>query len=529
MENSHLLAEARQQGTTVSDFKFIEYFKKNPTLTTDVGNFTFEALIGQGGNAHVLKFKKGPLYFAVKFLEHLDLRKLGRLKDEFFSAAQLPTHPNVARNFHFGQVTLEARDFSLIVMRLYGQSLKQRGPLAGDMEEEERAKLAVKLFTNLLNGLDHLHTGQVIHRDLKPENVFFDEQSNAFVIGDLGIAHFSDEFPRESETRRGERLGNYLFSPKEQATPGNQPVPANDLFALGQIVQWFLAGTTHRGVGRKPLSSSESPAALRILDSIVEACLHDDAAARPQSVAAVREAIDKAENPGRDITLRGFDLVRAICMSYDQIDKVWYSTRSEDIEDFITNFSRECRAEEFCCVYTGGGDVTGTRFEQLGERRWLLNDVDELLVENIIAYRDRSRLYRSFFIVLAAPDEPFQWQDADGAAVTRPVSDQKFGDAATLFEGRYMDSAIHERSYFKRKGETIEVTSDKFTFRQRHLKRTAYLIVPDRSAASRMTDRTPMANLLESVSASGRLDDQVLADYLNATEDHHSFELARWD
>lgn len=513
----------------MSDFKFVEYFRKNPTLATDVGDFTFEALIGQGGNAHVLKFKKGPLYFAVKFLEHLDVRKLRRLKDEFFSAAQLPTHPNVARNFHFDQVTLDARDFSLIVMRLYGSSLKQVGPLPGELEEKERAKLAVKLFTNLLNGLEHLHAGQVIHRDLKPENVFFDEQSDAFVIGDLGIAHFSDEFPRESETRHGERLGNYLFSPKEQATPGNQPVPANDLFALGQIVQWFLVGATHRGVGRKRLSTSESPDALRILDSIVDACLRDDAAARPQSVAAVRDAIDKAKKPGRDITLRGFDLVRAICMSYDQIDKVWFSTRSEDIEDFITNFSRECRAEEFCCIYMGGGDITGTTLEQLGERRWLLNAVDELLVENIIAYRDPSRLYRSFFIVLAAPDEPFQWLDANGAAVARPSPDKRFGDAATLFEGRYMDSAIHGRSYFKRKGETIEVTSEKFSFRQRHLKKTAYLIVPDRSAASCMTDRTPMADLLESVSALGRLDDHVLADYLNATRSQHSFELTRWD
>lgn len=513
----------------MSDFKLVEYFKKNATLTTDVGDFTFEALIGQGGNAHVLKFKKGPVSFAVKFLEHLDARKLGRLKDEFFSVAQLPTHPNVARNYHFDQVTLDDRDFSMIVMRLYGTSLKQRGPLSGGMEEEERAKRAVKLFMDLLNGLDHLHAGQVIHRDLKPENVFFDAPSDAFVIGDLGIAHFSDEFPRESETRHGERLGNYLFSPKEQAISGNVPVPANDLFALGQIVQWLLTGTTHRGVGRERFSNSESPVDLRILDLVVDACLRDDAAARPQSVAAVREAIAKAKNPGRDITLRGDDLERAICMSYDQIDKIWFSTRLEDIKDFIANFSRECRAEEFCCVYMGGGDLTGTRLEHLGDRRWLLNSVDELLIENIIAYRDRSRNYRSFFIVLAAPDEPFQWQDADGAAVARPAPDKEFGDAATLFEGRYMDSAIQGRSYFKFNGKVIEVTRDKFSLRQRHLKRTAYLIVPDRSAASCMLDRTPMADLLESVSASGRLDDEAMSDYLNATKAHHSVELTKWD
>lgn len=513
----------------MSEFKLVEYFKKNPMLKTDVGDFTFESLIGQGGNAHVLKFKKGPLSFAVKFLEHLDVRKLGRLKDEFFSAAQLSSHPNVARNYHFDQVTLDDHNFSLIVMRLYGPSLKQRGPLPKGLALEERSERAIKLFMDLLNGLDHLHAGQVVHRDLKPENVFFDDLSDAFVIGDLGIAHFSDEFPRESETRHGERLGNYLFSPKEQATPGNVPVPANDLFALGQVVQWFLTSTTHRGVGRERFSNLESPADLRILDSIVDACLRDDITARPQSVEAVREAITKAKNPGRDTTLRGDDLERAICMSYDQIDKVWFSTRLEDIEEFIANFSRECRAEEFCCVYMNGGDRRGTTFQHLGDRRWLLNGDDELLIENIIACRDASRNYRSFFIVLAAPDEPFQWQDVDGAPVSRPAPNKESADAATLFEGRYMDWAIQGRPYFKSKGKAIEVTRDKFSLRRRHLKRTAYLIVPDRSAASFMTDRTPMEALLESVSTSGRLDDQVMAKYLNATRAHHGSELTRWD
>jgi hypothetical protein len=31
----------------VSDSKLVEYFKKSPTLTTDVGDFTFDKLIGQ--------------------------------------------------------------------------------------------------------------------------------------------------------------------------------------------------------------------------------------------------------------------------------------------------------------------------------------------------------------------------------------------------------------------------------------------------------------------------------------------------
>ncbi len=46
-------------------------------------------------------------------------------------------------------------------------------------------------FTQLLIGLDYLHSKQIIHRDLKPSNIFihnyFDE-INLLKIGDFGIS-----------------------------------------------------------------------------------------------------------------------------------------------------------------------------------------------------------------------------------------------------------------------------------------------------------------------------------------------------
>ena len=69
----------------------------------------------------------------------------------------------------------------------------------------------------MTNALSHLHSNQIIHRDLKPKNVFFDKSINEYVIGDLGIAHFSDDvFERESKTKPSERMANFGFSAPEQ-------------------------------------------------------------------------------------------------------------------------------------------------------------------------------------------------------------------------------------------------------------------------------------------------------------------------
>ncbi|ODV59830.1 serine/threonine-protein kinase GCN2 [Ascoidea rubescens DSM 1968] len=44
-----------------------------------------------------------------------------------------------------------------------------------------------KLFTQILEGLEHIHSQNIIHRDLKPMNIFIDENENV-KIGDFGLA-----------------------------------------------------------------------------------------------------------------------------------------------------------------------------------------------------------------------------------------------------------------------------------------------------------------------------------------------------
>ena len=76
----------------------VQHFKKNPVLDTDIGAFEYVSDLGQGGNASVLKFKRGEHDFAIKFIPHGDEGKLRRFRDEIFCAAQIPAHQRDFQN-----------------------------------------------------------------------------------------------------------------------------------------------------------------------------------------------------------------------------------------------------------------------------------------------------------------------------------------------------------------------------------------------------------------------------------------------
>lgn len=270
----------------------VKFFKKNSMFQTDVGLFEFERDLGLGGNANVLKFKRGGQAYAIKFIPHGDESKLSRFRDEFFCAAQIPTHRNVVKTYHFDRATIEETDYSLIVMKFYDDTLHKLGHVVDESSEKRVAK-GSHLFKDLLTGLHHLHAHHIIHRDIKPQNIFFDAETNSYVIGDLGIAHFKDEaFVKEATTKPTDRLANYLFSAPEQVDSKNKITAAADIYSLAQVMQWYFTGKTIRGLGRPRFSSGASGEFLSILDGFADKALRNEPTARFQS-------IDEIANFGR--------------------------------------------------------------------------------------------------------------------------------------------------------------------------------------------------------------------------------------
>lgn len=103
-------------------------------------------------------------------------------------------------------------------------------------------KVSKGYFTQILAGIEYLHSQRIIHRDIKPENLFLTD-SGVVKIGDFGIADILD---------RDNLIGLVPFknssplfkSPEECLFQGGYLLgPPLDMWALGVTLFCFLTGT----------------------------------------------------------------------------------------------------------------------------------------------------------------------------------------------------------------------------------------------------------------------------------------------
>lgn len=499
-------------------------------LQTDIGNFEFVKSLGEGGNSFVFHFKKGEKDFAIKFLKKAENSKLNRFKDEYFCCAQIPSHKNIAHAYHFDKVTVDSDEYFIIIMKYYQGTLRSEGT-GSDRNHDAKAGKAWDLFVCLANALSHLHSNQIIHRDLKPQNVFFDQSINEYVIGDLGIAHFSDDvFERESKTKPSERMANFGFSAPEQIDSKGSVQASSDIYSLGQVLYWYLTGKTIRGLDMEALAKSDSPENLKYLDRIVKKCLINDASKRFQSIAEISEHLKELKNPPKHDywpELHKFD--DAIRKSLPKIKGVLEVSDEKIIKRFFNNFQNECKAEEYWYMNLEGGDNTFTGMSHLNGMNFLFCGMTEIKLSKLFVYRDSGYPYKNFFILLIEPSEAFNLTDEEGSSINRNLSSECSRDYATLWNDRYIDCDETDNGYLEFQGDVITVDRDTFKDRIRHLKKYAYIVVPQGTATARMMDRTATERFLERVVRGGAIEEASLRTYLDETSGHHSREITMYN
>ncbi len=206
------------------------------------GRYRILHTLGEGGMGtvyeaeHVLTQRR----VAIKFLHALLARSAIAAK-RFLNEARAATtidHPNVVEVLDMAQLE-DGTAFMVLPLlrgRDLGAFLHAEGPLS--------VGATVRILTQVCDALSAAHAKGIIHRDLKPANIFLVEREGApdqVKLLDFGIAKFRDQGDN-SLTRTGQTLGTPYFMSPEQAHGKRDVDHRSDLYSLGVILFYCLAG-----------------------------------------------------------------------------------------------------------------------------------------------------------------------------------------------------------------------------------------------------------------------------------------------
>ncbi|WP_291943406.1 protein kinase [Cetobacterium sp.] len=259
-----------------------KYIKNNNnSINTLLGDIIDLKQIGQGGNGLVYEGTLHGKIVAIKFLVSNDRQKLVRFKAEYFNINTLQPNKHIVKYINFEELKIEDYVFPMIIMNKYDCSLKK---YRQNIETPSWDNF-ILFFNFLIKSIKYIHAHGIIHRDLKPENILVLEEFPSFVLADFGIANYSEEYLLKAITTAGERIGNYEFSAPEQASRNVPSCKTMDIYALGQLCQWFTFGSTHKGTGRNFLTSIFNDELTFLYDEIINKCIQNNPQDRFQTIS----------------------------------------------------------------------------------------------------------------------------------------------------------------------------------------------------------------------------------------------------
>ncbi len=268
-------------------------------------HYKIDSCIGQGGMGAVFKASHTFIQrtVAIKTL-HQHMSGSAEIIERFKVEAQANAtvvHQNLVTIYDFGLIQSK---LPYIVMEFIdGESLDSLLDRQGVINLD----LGKKIFLQVCDALQAVHSKGIVHRDLKPANVMLlkTETDPHFVkVVDFGIAKILDT-DKANLTQTGECLGSPMYmSPEQCRGSGNAVIDHRcDLYALGCMMYEAFAGmpmfngNSIYEIVLKHVESAPSPVPLenaRLPQGLIDLILsltEKKAADRPSSAANVRNAI----------------------------------------------------------------------------------------------------------------------------------------------------------------------------------------------------------------------------------------------
>ncbi len=207
-----------------------------PAISKDAliaGKYKIVEELGRGGMGIVYKAEDIRLKrtVALKFLPP-ELTHIPEIKDRFMREAQAAAaldHPNICTVYEFDQ----AKEKAFISMAyVKGQSLRKKiesGPFELDQ--------ALRIATQIAEGLQMAHKKGVVHRDIKSANIMVTEDNQAKVM-DFGLARMTGG---TLITQEGTAMGTVAYMSPEQAR-GDEVDHRTDIWSFGVVLYEMFGG-----------------------------------------------------------------------------------------------------------------------------------------------------------------------------------------------------------------------------------------------------------------------------------------------
>ena len=206
------------------------------TAPPQLGNYDIVSKIADGGMGTVFKAKHRTTgeVVAIKVIAPTTTKNpilLKRFKQEFDAAKQLD-HPNVVRAIDFCGT---GPNPFLVMEYVDGESFGQRIERQGKFPEAE----AVRLISQVCEGLQRAHKQGLVHRDVKPDNILVNKDGVA-KLTDMGLVKDVEGDLNLTKTGRG--LGTPHFMAPEQFRNAKTVDVRGDIYALGATLYAMVTG-----------------------------------------------------------------------------------------------------------------------------------------------------------------------------------------------------------------------------------------------------------------------------------------------
>ena len=211
-------------------------------------------------------------------------------------------HPNVV---HLKAVVVEDQALWLVMQYIDGESLEKT--IRRHIDEKRPMPVAevLRIFRQIVAGIDAAHQEGVIHRDLKPANVLLRKKDGVAKVTDFGIAK-GEEDARAGKGMTKGIIGSLWYMSPEQVSGRRDLDKRVDIYALGIVLYEML-------VGRVPFDADDDHTIMRLHLSAPVPLVGKMRRDVPESVdAIIQKACAKRREdrfPACDAILRAIDAI----------------------------------------------------------------------------------------------------------------------------------------------------------------------------------------------------------------------------